>query len=219
MVKIESADAQVQLDQVLREESVALKELKELEAKTRVRLAELKALQQLKKEATHRLQEETEEAYEEEIKHHEEERRQQEELESIDELVEDVQVVRTQSANPNYQNQDTQPLYNLQNTDRIAVASDNRTLDDLYSIGDKKILTSEDTKKFFALANDVVVSNAYEVRSNIVADKVTTAYQTLKNILDQRPDIVNQYKTENSNSPVSQFIASLKKSPVTDYKN
>lgn len=220
MVEITS-DAQTHLDKLRRDEHAVLKELKDKEARVRILLAELKALQQLKKEATNKLQSETQELYKEEIARHKKERvAQEEELESIDELVSDVQEARSQSAPENsvYQSAETQPLYNLQNPNQIAEATDGRIMGDLYALRDKEVLTSDDVQKAFQIANDVILSNSYESMSSFVQERKETVYQTLKNVLEQRPDIVNQYRSDNDNSPMSQFIDSLKKSSVTDYK-
>ena len=172
-------------------------------------LSEIKALRNIKKGLSAEIVEDVAEEYEEEHQ------RREEQIQSIDQLVDDVKSVTTPS-NPLYNS--AEPAYNsISETDRVAVASDSRTIGELYALAEKENITPEDRNRLFDITNAIVRSRPYELNPAI-QDRVDTAYQTVKNIISSRPELVQDYQPSAPTSAVNQFIESLKKSPVTDYK-
>ncbi len=221
MAKIKSSDPQIHLENIKAQEQVLLKRLHEFERQVRILLSELKALRNIKKQATDQIEEASEYEYEEGILRRKKEREEaeQKETESIDELVGEVQTARVnESENKLYEsNTSTQPIYNLPGDEQVSVASDSRTIDELYALIENQNPTAEDKNRLLEITNAVVRTRPYEL-NEIVSGAVDDTYAALKTVLEKRPDLVSDYKPASSTSPVNSFLEQVVKNPVKDYK-
>ncbi|MCA9477779.1 MAG: hypothetical protein KC535_01390 [Nanoarchaeota archaeon] len=214
MVEIKSSDPHIHLENVKVEEQVLLKRLKEKEAELRILLSELRALRNIKEEAIKHIEEEEEYQREEEQLHEE-----QESVQSIDELVDDVKTARQEGTEQQatYQtNTSTQPLYNLPETNQVELASDSNTITELYNLAKKTEHTPEEKQRFFEITSAVIKSRPYEMNP-VVQERVDTAYQALKTVIGQRPDLASEYKPAQG-SKVNEFLEAVKKGPQVNYK-
>lgn len=219
MVKITSSDPRIHLENIKVEEVLILKKLHEREREIRILLSELKALRNIKTQATDLIEEEGEYQLEEEILRRKKQQEEEEEqAQSIDELVAQVQTARVdESSNSSYQsNPATQAIYNLPG-EEVRIASDSRSIDELYALIDNPNPTTEQRERLFEITNAVVRSRPYEL-NDIVSGAVDNTYAALKTVLEKRPDLVSDYKPLTSTSPVNIFLENLKKSPINNYK-
>jgi hypothetical protein len=212
---ITPSNPRIHLENIRSQEQVLLEQLKEKERELRILLTELKALRNLKKQATDQIEETSEFEAEEEILRRKKEREEEHrETTSIDELVDEVKTA--QSSDQPYQSGPVQQPYVGEN--QIDQVARGQTLEELNSIMYNPNPTAQDREKLLAAANTVVrLRSDYDLGTNTSA-QVEKTYETIKNIIEQRPDLVSDYSPSSNNSPVSQFIDKLKNNSVNEYK-